>query len=335
MYYIPLFLNSTFLLPNMKSLLLLPALFLLLASAAQAQEATPDSADGARAAAYRSGISAAYKAYRDGDYSLSADLYELAFRHVRKPQADDLYNAACAASLAGEVTRAQRLLVGAIERGWEGDAHMNSDPDLEALRAEPKLWEDIHKVFNREMARRYGTEFDGELRAELMRIGEADQAPRIKLGELQQTHGWPPPDSLLKPLLQEMAVSDSINLLRIVQILETKGWPKKKAVGTQAASTVFLVIQHADLATQEKYLPMLEQAVRDGNAQPSSLALLIDRIRMRNNKPQLYGSQLHQDPKTGKTVFYPIEDEANVDERRKAMGLEPLSEYAKRFGITR
>jgi hypothetical protein len=31
--------------------------------------------------------------------------------------------------------------------------------------------------------------------------------------------------------------------------------------------------------------------------------------------------------------FHPIDDELNVNERRASMGLEPLEEYAKRFGF--
>lgn len=312
---------------------LLPILILLLSAPAFAQKPA-DSAETARLAAYRGGIEKAYSAYQSGDYSRSADLYREAFTHVRLPTSTDLYNAACAAALSGRVGRAYGFLHRSIERGWEDDAHMDVDTDLASLRAYPELWAEVHAAFDRELVARYGAGFDTKLRTELMKIAAADQAPRMKLGALQKEHGWPPPDSLLKPLLREMEVADSINLLRIVQILETRGWPKKSVVGMQAASTAFLVIQHADLPTQEKYLPMAEQAVRDGDLLPSSLALLIDRIRVRNNKPQLYGSQLRQDDKTGATVFYPIEDEAKVDERRKSMGLEPLSEYAKRFGIT-
>ncbi len=39
------------------------------------------------------------------------------------------------------------------------------------------------------------------------------------------------------------------------------------------------------------------------------------------------------DPVTRKHSFHPIEDEINVDQRRAAVGLGPLAEYAKRFGF--
>jgi hypothetical protein len=53
---------------------------------------------------------------------------------------------------------------------------------------------------------------------------------------------------------------------------------------------------------------------------------------MREGKKQIYGSQLQQNDK-GAWEFYPIEDEPNVDKRRQAVGLPPLSEYAKQFGF--
>jgi hypothetical protein len=309
-------------------------LFLSLSISALAQQKTADSAETARLAAYRSGVADALAAYQSGDYARSAELYADAFTHVRKQTPVDLYNAACSAALAGRVTRAYGFLHLAIERGWEDEAHMDADADLAALRAYPELWQQVHASFKRELAKRYGPEFDADLRAELLRIGAADQKPRQTLQEMQKKYGWPIPDSIMRPIARDMNLVDSVNIIRIREILDRHGWPKRKAVGMQASQTVFLVIQHADLATQEKYLPMMEKAVKDGDAEPSSLALLVDRIRMRNGKPQLYGSQLHQDEATKKMVFYPIEDEAHVDERRAAMGLEPLAEYAKRFGLT-
>ncbi len=50
-------------------------------------------------------------------------------------------------------------------------------------------------------------------------------------------------------------------------------------------------------------------------------------------KPHNYGTQLITDPTTGKSSLQPIADEIDVDKRRAAVGLEPLAEYAKRFGV--
>jgi hypothetical protein len=56
-------------------------------------------------------------------------------------------------------------------------------------------------------------------------------------------------------------------------------------------------------------------------------------VLMGQGKPQVYGSQLTANANTKKYEFYTIEDEAHVDERRAAMGLEPMADYAKRFGL--
>lgn len=54
-------------------------------------------------------------------------------------------------------------------------------------------------------------------------------------------------------------------------------------------------------------------------------AMLEDRIRMFEGRPQIYGSQFQPD-ENGKTVPYPIENPGQVDERRRAVGLPPLQE---------
>jgi hypothetical protein len=45
------------------------------------------------------------------------------------------------------------------------------------------------------------------------------------------------------------------------------------------------------------------------------------------NEKQVYGTQFRE--VNGKMEPFPIEDEANVDERRKEVGLPPLAEYRK------
>jgi hypothetical protein len=62
--------------------------------------------------------------------------------------------------------------------------------------------------------------------------------------------------------------------------LDKYGWLGADVVGGQGNSTLFLVIQHSDQATQEKYLPMMREAVKNGKAQGSSLALLEDRAAL-------------------------------------------------------
>jgi len=122
---------------------------------------------------------------------------------------------------------------------------------------------------------------------------------------------------------------DVANMKRLAQIIDTFGWPGVRFAG-RASQTAFLVLQHADTDTQRKYLPLLREAVKRNDALGGHLAMLEDRVRVADGKPQLYGTQLGGTP----LRFDPIEDEAHVDERRAAVGLPPMAEYARMFGTS-
>lgn len=129
-----------------------------------------------------------------------------------------------------------------------------------------------------------------------------------------------------------MQYIDSCNLVQVERIIATYGWPGISMVGRKGNQTVFLVIQHASLPVQEKYLPLLQKSVEAGESMAADLALLEDRILMRQGKKQRYGSQIIMNDKGGQE-FYPIEDEINVNQRRFRVGLDPIEVYALYFGI--
>jgi hypothetical protein len=123
------------------------------------------------------------------------------------------------------------------------------------------------------------------------------------------------------------------NLSRLEEIIAENGWPKISEVKGSAAQAAFLIVQHSSIEVQEKYLPIMKEAAENGEANWSSLALLIDRVRIRNDKPQLYGSQVRRNSETGAFEPFPIEDEPNVDKRRKEVGLGPLADYLGNWDI--
>jgi len=126
---------------------------------------------------------------------------------------------------------------------------------------------------------------------------------------------------------------DSCNLAYVESLVKKYGWPGKSFVGAMGNYTVWLVIQHADLEIQEKYFPLMNESVAKGESRSQDLALLEDRILMRQGKKQIYGSQVTFNNTTGDQELWPIEDEMNVNVRRSNVGLEPIEEYAEHFGI--
>jgi hypothetical protein len=125
----------------------------------------------------------------------------------------------------------------------------------------------------------------------------------------------------------------SINQMVVKKILDENGWPGEEIIGHYGNKALFLVIQHSNLETQEKYLSMIREAAKKGNVDPANLALLEDRVALRQGKKQIYGTQLAYDETTGESYVQPLEDPDNVDTRRAAIGLEKLQDYLSGVGL--
>lgn len=60
-----------------------------------------------------------------------------------------------------------------------------------------------------------------------------------------------------------MMETDKANLAVVTKIIDSLGWLGKSEIGDSANSALFLVIQHSDVLTMEKYLPILKKAVAE------------------------------------------------------------------------
>ena len=116
---------------------------------------------------------------------------------------------------------------------------------------------------------------------------------------------------------------------RLAEIFDEHGWPGWQLVGEDGSTAAWLIVQHADLDVefQRRGLALLEEAVAAGDASPGDLAYLVDRVRVADGQPQVYGTQWTPDAAGEWQPRTPIEDEANVDARRAEAGLGTLAEY--------
>ncbi|MFY1703014.1 DUF6624 domain-containing protein [Micromonospora sp. WMMA1923] len=127
-----------------------------------------------------------------------------------------------------------------------------------------------------------------------------------------------------------VAEVDADNAAWFAEVLDEYGWPRRSEVGSDAATAAWLIAQHGDRDRefQRRCLSLLDQAVRDGEAQPSHLAYLTDRMRRADGRPQLYGTQFWYGPDGGGPLQpQPIEDPDQLDERRRSVGMGPFAEY--------
>jgi hypothetical protein len=108
---------------------------------------------------------------------------------------------------------------------------------------------------------------------------------------------------------------------RIRRLIEEFGYPTEVKVGAERLKDFWLVVQHqdADLLLQKDCLERCGFAAEER-------AYLTDRVCVNSGEPQVYGTQLQRGP-DGRRFPRPIQDEENVDERRRGVGLMPLRQY--------
>ena len=121
--------------------------------------------------------------------------------------------------------------------------------------------------------------------------------------------------------------TDSTNLASVSRILDTYGWPY--GLSDAANKAIFLVIDHSDLKTMNKYIGLFRDAVEKGYLSMNDFVTMEDRMLMNSGKPQKYGTQAYSLVEDGKIVIciWPVEDPDKLDALRKSVGLMPIGEY--------
>lgn len=172
-----------------------------------------------------------------------------------------------------------------------------------------------------------------DLARELVRRMEEDQAARRRFIELRQTAKVRPRaelESEQRLIADKVQAVDQRNRIWLAETIERFGWPGKSLVGEQAAHAAWLLVQHADADPdfQEKCLERMK-AAEPGEVAPADIAYLTDRVLIARGRPQVYGTQCEEVAGS----FQPREciEPERLDQRRKEMGLTPMSEYLRQM----
>lgn len=244
---------------------------------------------------------------------------------------DDRYKVACAWAIIGEPDSSlYQLFRIATKAKYDDYEKITNDPLLETLHR-LEQWNKLLNIIN-ENKREKEKNYNKYLISILDTIFEEDQKYRLQIKSVREKYGANSEE--LNALFENISMKDSINLLKVINILDNYGWLSPDIIKDKGNTTLFLVIQHADLTTQMKYLPLLREAVRTGKAESSALALLEDRIDLQQGKCQVYGTQIEFDSITQVYYIPSLCDPINVDKKRQEAGLEPISEYVKAWNIT-
>jgi hypothetical protein len=162
-----------------------------------------------------------------------------------------------------------------------------------------------------------------QLRQELLRMIEEDHSIRDELAADRSLYdGYHP----------RMEAVHHKNATRLFAIIEQYGWPGRSIVGEDGAEAAWRIVQHSigNPDRQRHALKLLKEAAAKTETPLWQVAILEDRIRMLEGRPQKYGTRFDWDENGEMSPYPAIADPEQVDERRRAVGLGPLAEDIER-----
>jgi uncharacterized protein DUF6624 len=144
---------------------------------------------------------------------------------------------------------------------------------------------------------------DQALRAELTASGELGEKYHPRLEELHRGHAS-----------------------RLRQIIAVFGWPGVTLVGEKGAQAAWRIALHSisEPGFMRQCRDLLDTASQNQEVARWQFAMIDDRIRVYEGRPQRYGTQLRNGPNGLEP--HPLENESRINSMRMQAGLPPLSQ---------
>lgn len=280
--------------------------------------------------AYHPHINKAERLVMAQQYADALDAYQKAFAAVPHGFARDYYNAAVCAALTGEEKRGINLLEKLVAKGVSIE-FLEAQDALVPLR-DHKSWKKFAKKYPKRR-KAFREKADLDLRADMDELWARDQFFRQAKGGLR-VHG----DTIRK--------IENENVKKLLAWISQHGYPGEELIGVadtlEQLPRFSIVIQRQTVARNGfDFAPVLTQAVRQGKLDPHAAAYLMDQQQGKNLYRSKVLARINCDKPTDCTDVEDLgdissrfltqriseEDEAQANELRTALGLEPVADY--------
>jgi hypothetical protein len=162
--------------------------------------------------------------------------------------------------------------------------------------------------------------------SKLEKAFDLDQRTRSEFEQCYSKNGSN--DVVCEPYRKKIETQDSVNQQVVFGILDKYGWLQQKEISEKANKAFFYVIQHSSLAAQSKYAALIDTAYKQKEITSTEYAYFVDRLRIKQGKVQIYGTQSATD-NLGNKYMYPIGDLHLADSLRKFIGAPPVAEFIR------
>jgi hypothetical protein len=249
--------------------------------------ASPNAAE--RAALRREGLAA----YEQQAWATCADLLA---------RAGDWYDAACCRARGGEPDLAFALLERVMADGFRDVAHLDRDPDLASLRADPRWSTAVAAASANHQA------YLATVEPELLALYQADQADRARPYDQIDWKTVGPRDAERRRRVDELVAAGRARV----------------ADDYYHAAMVYQHGENVAEIRRARELALAAVKLEDGHARARWLAAAaLDRELMYQDQPQKYGTQYKR--LDGRWVLWKV-DPATTDAERAAWGVPSLAE---------
>jgi hypothetical protein len=205
-----------------------------------------------------------------------------------------------------------------------------TDTDLETLHA-TRQWRELKDSIIAVYLAQYPNSTHKELSVQLWLFGIEDQRFRtLSRNYKKQTTSQ-------SPFTNVIPKEEKERIAFVANLLKKKVFPTYSMVGEEANHAAILIIKHSSQKKLvSRMLPLAELAVKQQETNASYYATILDFSLCQHGKKQIYGTQIWSMVKKDSNgvyhrasdYFFPaIEDEKNVNIRRKEIGLGTIEEY--------
>ncbi|WP_163916876.1 hypothetical protein [Pontibacter burrus] len=266
------------------------------------------------------------------DYKAALNKYRQAFDAVNEPFARDYYNAAVCAVLAEDQKQTLDLLEKLVLKGVELP-YLEKQEVFKGLH-ETKAWKKFVKHYPKNR-KKFSHRADLDLRADLDELYARDRYFRFAEGGLRVYA-----DTLRK------IENENVDIL--LRTIVKRGYPGERLIGVgdtiEQLPRFSIVIERQTKAKKGfDFAPILQEAVQQGNLLPQAAAYLMEAQQGQRNYRTIALVKVsctnRKDCEGNKKLKllnkYLVEkvsnkEEANINARRTALGLEPLADYRKK-----